>query len=90
MEVHEAEALLPAAKRMALQLSQGSATAMAEAKRLIDKSLQSSQAEMIDAECTAQLACRGTEFHGEAVRRFMTKEPRLYDWDAMSRKEATE
>ena len=89
-EVHEAEALLPAAKRMASQLSQGSATAMAEAKRLIDMSLQSSQAEMIDAECAAQLACRGTEFHGEAVRRFMTKEPRLYDWDAMSRKEAAE
>lgn len=89
-EVHEAEALLPAAKRMASQLSQGSATAMAEAKRLIDMSLQSSQAEMIDAECAAQFACRGTEFHGEAVRRFMTKEPRLYDWDAMSRKEAAE
>ena len=33
---------------------------------------------------------RGTEFHGEAVRRFMTKEPRLYDWDAMGRKEAAE
>ena len=89
-EVHEAEALLTAAKRMASQLSQGSPTAMAEAKRLIDMSLQSSQAEMIDAECAAQLACRGTEFHGEAVRRFMTKEPRLFDWDAMSRKEAAE
>ncbi|MEL0020415.1 MAG: enoyl-CoA hydratase/isomerase family protein [Rickettsiales bacterium] len=89
-ETHAPEALLPAAKRMAAQLSQGSATAMAEAKRLIDMSLQSSQAEMIDAECAAQLACRGTEFHGEAVRRFLTKEPRLYDWDAMQRKQAAE
>ena len=87
-EVHNPAALLPAAKRMAAQLSQGSATAMAEAKRLINMSLQSSQAEMIDAECAAQLACRGTEFHGEAVRRFLVKEPRLYDWDAMSRNEA--
>ena len=89
-EVYEAEALLPAAKRIAAQLSHGSSTAMAEAKRLIDMSLQSSQAEMIDAECAAQLACRGTEFHGEAVRRFMTKAPRLYDWDAMSQKHAAE
>ena len=48
------------------------------------------QAEMIDAECAAQLACRGTEFHGEAVRRFLAKEPRLYDWDAMSRNEAAD
>ena len=89
-EVYEAEVLLPAAKQIAAQLSHGSSAAMAEAKRLIDMSLQSSQAEMIDAECAAQLACRGTEFHGEAVRRFMTKEPRLYDWDAMSRKQAAE
>ena len=89
-DVHDAEMLLPAARQMAAQLSHGSATAMAEAKRLIDMSLQSSQAEMTDAECAAQLACRGTEFHGEAVRRFMTKEPRLYDWDAMLCKEAAE
>ena len=89
-EVHDAETLLPTARQMAAQLSHGSATAMAEAKRLIDMSLQSSQVEMIDAECAAQLACRGTEFHGEAVRRFMTKESRLYDWDAMRRKEIAE
>ena len=89
-DVHDAEMLLPAARQMAVQLSHGSATAMAEAKRLINMSLQSSQAEMTDAECAAQLACRGTEFHGEAVRRFMTKEPRLYDWDAMRCKEAAE
>jgi 2-(1,2-epoxy-1,2-dihydrophenyl)acetyl-CoA isomerase len=89
-DVHDAEMLLPAARQMAAQLSHGSATAMAEAKRLIDMSLQSSQVEMTDAECAAQLACRGTEFHGEAVRRFMTKEPRLYDWDSMRCKEAAE
>lgn len=89
-QIHEPDTLLDAAREMAAQMSHGSATAMAEAKRLIDMSLQSNQAEMIDAECAAQLACRGTEFHGEAVRRFMTKEPRLYDWDAMSRKAAAE
>ena len=63
---------------------------MAEAKKLIDMSLQSTQQEMIDAECAAQLECRDTEFHNEAVRRFITKEPRLYDWDAMTRKKAAE
>ena len=89
-EVYEPDALLPAARRMAGLLTNGSATAMAEAKKLIDMSLQSTQKEMIDAECAAQLACRDTEFHGEAVRRFVSKEPRLYDWDAMSRTEAAE
>ena len=89
-EIHEPDALLPAARRMGGLLTTGSATAMAEAKTLIDMSLQSTQQEMIDAECAAQLACRDTEFHGEAVRRFVSKEPRLYDWDAMSRQEAAE
>lgn len=88
--LHAPEALLPAARRMAERLTRGSAAAMAEAKKLIDMSLQSSQAEMTDAECAAQLACRHTEFHEEAVRRFLAKEPRLYDWDAMAKAEAAE
>jgi hypothetical protein len=40
---------------------------------------------MIEAEIAAQFACRATDFHQEAIRRFTNKEPRLYDWDAMDR-----
>ena len=63
-EVHEAEALPPAAKRMASQLSQGSATAMAEAKRLID--MLAKQPSGNDRRgMRGSVGCRGTEFHGE-------------------------
>ena len=89
-QIHEPENLLGAALDLARGLTHGSPTAMAEAKKLIDMSLQSTQQEMIDAECAAQLECRDTEFHNEAVRRFITKEPRLYDWDAMTRQKAAE
>ena len=41
---------------------------------------------MVEAELAAQNACRDTEFHREAVRRFASKEPALYNWDAMMRK----
>lgn len=82
--VHPAETLVEEARTMARNLAKGSATSQALAKALIDRSLSSSQAELTDAECAAQEAARHTDFHREAVRRFLAKEPRLYDWDQMT------
>lgn len=83
--LHAPEDLLPAAQDMAAKLTHGSQVALAQAKQLVNRSLDSSQAEMLDAEVEAQPLCRDSDFHAEAVRRFAAKEPRLYDWDAMSR-----
>lgn len=84
--IHEPEVLLPAARELAARLAKGSPTALAGAKQLMDRSISSSQAEMIEAEVAAQLKCRATEYHNDAVRRFAAKEQRLYDWDAMVKK----
>jgi len=86
--VHPAEDLTAAAVAMARNLARGSGEAQALAKSLLDRSLASTQAEMTDAECAAQQSVRQTDFHREAVRRFLAKEPRLYDWDAMTAKAA--
>ena len=83
--VHEPDALLDAAVGIATNLAKGSGEAQALAKSLLDRSLSSSQAEMTDAECAAQQALRPSAFHAEAVRRFLAKEPRLFDWDEMTR-----
>lgn len=83
--VYAPEALLNEATKMARNLAKGSPSAQALAKALLDRSLASSQAEMTDAECAAQQAVRTDAFHAEAVRRFLAKEPRLYDWDALAR-----
>lgn len=82
--VHAPDVLVDKAVEMARNMAKGSGPAQALAKSLIDRSLASSQAEMTDAECAAQQAMRVSEFHGEAVRRFLAKEPRLYDWDQMA------
>lgn len=79
--VHFPETLVDEARAMARNLAKGSATSQALAKSLINRSLDASQAELTDAECAAQQAARVTDFHAEAVRRFVAKEPRLYDWD---------
>ena len=83
--LHAPEELMPAAQDVARNLTHGSQVAMAQAKQLINRSLDSSQAEMLEAEVEAQPPCRDSDFHAEAVRRFAHKEPRLYDWDAMTR-----
>lgn len=82
--VRPAEDLVEAARTMARNLAKGSPDAQALAKSLIDRSLASTQAEMTDAECAAQATVRHTDFHREAVRRFLAKEPRLYDWDQIA------
>ena len=70
---------------MAQRLAKGSRTALAQAKQLIDTATHGSQADMVEAELAAQKACRDTEFHREAVRRFAAKEPALYNWDVMTK-----
>ncbi len=86
--VHPAETLVEEAVAMARNMARGSGEAQALAKSLFDRSLASSQAEMTDAECAAQETVRHTDFHREAVRRFLAKEPRLYDWDQMTKRAA--
>ncbi len=81
----EPEDLLAAAHTMARRLAKGSRTALAQAKSLIDTAVQGGQAEMVEAELAAQKACRDTDFHREAVRRFAAKEPALYNWDVMTK-----
>ena len=83
--IHEPGDLLPAAHALAGRLAKGSRTAMAQAKRLIDTATQGGQAQMVEAELAAQIACRDTEFHRQAVRRFASKSPALYNWDAMTK-----
>lgn len=83
--IHAPDALLGAAQEMAGRMTNGSAVSQALSKSLFDRSLSSSQADLTDAECAAQQTARMTDFHREAVRRFLAKEPRLYDWDQMTR-----
>lgn len=89
-EIHAPGALMPVALEMARRLAKGSAVSQAQAKQLINQSMNSNQPEMIEAEIEAQYVARSTDFHEEAVRRFMNKEPRLYDWDAMRKADAAE
>lgn len=83
--IHPPEALQEAATAMAGRLTQASPTALAEAKRLLNLSVDADPKTMLEAELAAQDACRRTAFHDEAVRRFREKQPPLFEWNASAK-----
>ncbi len=85
--VHPPETLLGEAQRIARRLTEASPVALAQAKRLFDMSLDSTPAEMVEAELQGQFACRQTDYHEDAVARFARKEPYRFNWDAMDKAE---
>jgi len=82
--IHASEDLMGAAEAFAAQLAQGSKAAIAITKRTVNGTFEGTYRDVVDAEANGQALMFTTEFHKEAVRRFMAKEPRLYDWDQMT------
>ena len=82
-QIHESENLMAAVEAFAARLSQGSKDAIAITKRTVNGSYESTYGDVVDAEANGQAVMFTTAFHKEAVRRFVSKEPSLYDWDKM-------
>jgi enoyl-CoA hydratase/carnithine racemase len=84
LEVHRAEALLPRALQMAASFAGASPLALSLGKRALQVSLQSDLPTMLELEADAQAQARGSDYHREAVRRFVAKEPPQFRWHAAS------
>lgn len=80
--VHEPGALMAAARQLARKLTRASPTAIALSKNILNQSLHLDNRAVLEMEALAQTIARDTDFHREAVRRFATREPALYDWEA--------
>ncbi|MGY9057109.1 MAG: enoyl-CoA hydratase/isomerase family protein [Alphaproteobacteria bacterium] len=75
--------VLSAAQAYAAKLAQGPKTAVALTKRLVNKTFQSNYGDIADAEADGQTLLFTSAFSQEAIRRFLDKEPPLYNWDQM-------
>ncbi|ODU85432.1 MAG: hypothetical protein ABT00_09635 [Bordetella sp. SCN 68-11] len=73
--------LMPAAERMARRLMRASTTAIALAKNILNQSFHQDNRTILEQEAMAQAMARETDFHREALRRFVAREPSLFDWD---------
>ncbi len=80
--IHPPEDLLAAAKALAGRFETASPEALRSAKRLLNQSLHQDARTMGHLEVGAQGELRETPYHKAAVKRFMAKEPALFDWDA--------
>ncbi len=81
--VYSSNELMPAAMELAGRLAQGSKSAISLTKKIVNRSFQSDYATMAELESDGQAILFSTDFHKEAVRRFQSKEPPLYNWDKM-------
>ncbi|MAG96615.1 MAG: enoyl-CoA hydratase [Rhodospirillaceae bacterium] len=85
--IHPADDLLDQAKALAGRFENASPDAIRNAKHLLNQSLHQDIRTMGSLEVGAQGELRETPYHKAAVKRFMAKEPALFDWDA-KRKDA--
>ena len=83
--VHPAGETLAAAQAYAARLAEGPKTAHALTKRLVNKSFERGWQDIADAEADGQTLLFTSDFAREAIRRFLEKEPPLYNWDAKIR-----
>ncbi len=76
--IHPAERLLEAARSMALGFCLASPTALGLAKQSLNRSFNLDLRTALEMEANAQGICFTTDWHREAVRRFLAKEPAQY------------
>jgi 2-(1,2-epoxy-1,2-dihydrophenyl)acetyl-CoA isomerase len=84
-QIHRSETLMGAVDDFAARLAQSSKDAIAITKRTVNGAFESTYGDVVDAEANGQAVMFTTPFHKEAVRRFIAKEPSLYDWDRMTK-----
>jgi 2-(1,2-epoxy-1,2-dihydrophenyl)acetyl-CoA isomerase len=72
--------LLPSALEFAQRFHAAPTQALGVAKSVMNYAFESDRHSVYAQEAMAQAICRESEFHKEAVRRFLTKEAPIYQW----------
>jgi 2-(1,2-epoxy-1,2-dihydrophenyl)acetyl-CoA isomerase len=85
--IHPAEHLLDAAQSMARSFCRASPTALGLAKQALNRSFNLDLRTALELEAAAQGICSTTDWHREAVRRFLAKEPALYPVAGIAREQ---
>ncbi|MFT5643551.1 MAG: 2-(1,2-epoxy-1,2-dihydrophenyl)acetyl-CoA isomerase [Janthinobacterium sp.] len=79
-EMHAPERIDARALQLALSFAQASQTALGLTKRALNASLDSSLATMLELEASGQALARSTDFHRDALLRFVKKQPQRFQW----------
>jgi 2-(1,2-epoxy-1,2-dihydrophenyl)acetyl-CoA isomerase len=81
--IHPPEKLMDAALDLAGRFRLAPTEVIGITKNLLNQSFHSDQRTMGELESFASMSARTVPYHQEAVQRFRSKQPPLYDWDRM-------
>lgn len=81
LETFDEDRLLGHAQGYAARFANASPEAIGIAKRVMGSALETDRATALAAEADAQAEANASDYHRDAVERFLAKEPALFDWD---------
>ena len=84
--IHEQDALMDAAIELAGRFRDASREAIGLSKNIMNQSFNLDFRALGELEAFGQAVAHDTDYHKAAVKRFIDKEPTLFDWDKMQRK----
>lgn len=82
MEVHPAENLQDEAINLARRMQQGSRTAFSLTKRIANQAFDTDANGLVEMEAAGQAICLTSDYHADAVGRFVEKQPLKFNWEA--------
>lgn len=85
LETHPTDVLLDRAMAFARRFRHASTAALGMAKSVMNQSYNLDQRTLAELEAYAQALAITSDAHGEAVGRFLDKQPLAFDWDRMDR-----
>ncbi|HCP00202.1 MAG: enoyl-CoA hydratase [Alphaproteobacteria bacterium] len=81
LEIVDVDRLLDHAQEFAAKFANASPIAVGIAKRVMGSAFETDRATALAAETDAQVEANASDYHRAAVRRFLAKEPPLFNWD---------
>ncbi len=82
LEITPQARVLERAQQMAVCFANAAPAALAMTKRALNVSMNSSLDTMMDIEAAGQAVARTTDWHTDAVQRFLSKKPSAFQWPA--------
>ena len=79
--VEDAAALQTAAQTLASRFGEASTAAIGMAKNIMNQSFELNAQTAAELEAYAQVTCRNSAYHQDALQRFQAKQPLRFDWD---------
>lgn len=81
LAMHEPDALLPAARELAVRMQAASRAALGATKRIVNQAFDLDAQALIEMEASAQALCLASDYHKDAAVRFSEKRPLKFNWE---------